>query len=50
MKCRVTEVVMGWRPRYRRDVDLLECVQGRATKVIPGMEHLSYKDRLSWGC
>ena len=32
--------------RYRRDVDLLECIQRRATKMIQGMEHLSYEDRL----
>ena len=30
----------------RRNMDLLECVQRRATKMIQGMEHLSYKDRL----
>jgi len=35
-----------WSPQYRRDVDLLECVQRRATKTIQGMEHLSYEDRL----
>ena len=28
-------------PQYRRDMDLLECVQRRATKMIQGMEHLS---------
>jgi len=27
-------------------VDLLEHIQRSATKVIPGWEHLSYKDRL----
>ena len=27
-------------------MDLLECVQRRATKMIQGMEHLSYRDRL----
>ena len=37
---------MEWRPQYRRDVDLLECVQRRATKMVQGMEHLSYGDRL----
>ena len=38
--------VQMWSPQYRRDVDLLEHIQRRATKVIQGMEHLSYKDRL----
>ena len=33
-------------PQYRRDVDLLECVQRRATKMIQGMEHLPCVDRL----
>ena len=27
-------------------MDLLDCIQGRATKMIQGMEHLSYEDRL----
>jgi len=30
--------------QYRRDTDLLECVQRRAAKMITGMEHLSYQD------
>jgi len=33
-------------PQYRRDVDLLECIQRRATKMNEGMEHLLYKNRL----
>ncbi|GAB0189033.1 mitochondrial enolase superfamily member 1 [Grus japonensis] len=35
-----------WGPQYRRDMELLERVQRRATKLIRGMEHLSYEDRL----
>ncbi|KAK4819590.1 hypothetical protein QYF61_008267 [Mycteria americana] len=31
---------------YRKDMDLLEQIQRRATKMIRGMEHLSYEDRL----
>ena len=27
-------------------MDLLECIQRRATKMIQGMEHLSYEDGL----
>ena len=35
-----------WSPQYRADMDLLECVQRRATKMIQGMEHYPHKDRL----
>ncbi|GAB0179248.1 mitochondrial enolase superfamily member 1 [Grus japonensis] len=35
-----------WGPQYRRDMELLEQVQRRATKLIRGLEHLSYGDRL----
>ena len=30
-----------WSPQHRKDMDLLEWVQGRAMKTIRGMEHLS---------
>ena len=40
-----------WSPQYRRDMELLECIQRKATKMIQGMEHLSCKDRLrELGC
>ncbi|KFQ72054.1 hypothetical protein N335_10341, partial [Phaethon lepturus] len=35
-----------WSPQHRKDMDLLERVQSRATKMIRGMEQLSYEDRL----
>ncbi|GAB0177649.1 hypothetical protein GRJ2_000230200 [Grus japonensis] len=38
--------VQLWGPQYRRDMELLERVQRRATKLIGGLEHLSYEDRL----
>ncbi|PKU44313.1 rna-directed dna polymerase from mobile element jockey-like [Limosa lapponica baueri] len=38
--------VQLWSPQHRKAMDLLERVQRRATKMITGLEHLCYKDRL----
>jgi len=35
-----------WSPQHKKDMDGLERVQRRATKMITGLEYLSYKDRL----
>ena len=41
--------IQMWSPQYRRDIDLLEHVQRRATEMIQGIEHLSYENRKELG-
>jgi len=38
--------IQMWNPQYRKDMDLLEYLQRRATKMVQEMEHPPYKDRL----
>ncbi|NXG46104.1 MPP5 protein, partial [Psilopogon haemacephalus] len=38
--------VQFWNPQHRKDMELLERVQRRATKMIRGLQQLCYEDRL----
>ena len=38
--------IHAWSPYLRKDIDMLEKIQRRATKLIPGLRDLTYEERL----
>lgn len=38
--------IQFWAPQFKKDKELLERVHWRATKIIRGLKHLSYGDKL----
>ena len=40
--------IQAWNPSLIKDIELLEQVQHRATKLIPEISHLSYHERLKY--
>ena len=38
--------VQFWSPHYRKDIEMLEKIQKRVTKLIPGLRNKPYEERL----
>ena len=44
--CDTILTIQAWRPYRKKDIDKLEIIQRRATKMIPELRDLSYESRL----
>ena len=48
MRPKLEYCIQAWNPSLIKDIELLEQVQHRATKLIPEIAYLPYHDRLKY--
>jgi len=45
-QCNDLRCALVWAPQFKKNEELLERIQRRATRMVRGLEHLSYEERL----
>ena len=47
VRLHVEFAISSWSPHCKKDIEAIEKIQHRFTRLLPSMKHLSYKDRIT---